>query len=41
LCGVYPALFIETKFTAELATELDKIPEGTTSWTAVLEKLCV
>ena len=38
LCGVYKKFFIETKFTAELEEELDKIAEGTLSWTDVLDK---
>tara|TARA_B100001989_G_scaffold218091_1_gene169459 strand:- start:1483 stop:2610 length:1128 start_codon:yes stop_codon:yes gene_type:complete len=38
LCGVYKEFFIETKFTAELETELDKIAEGSISWTEVLDK---
>jgi len=38
LCGVYEKFFIETKFTAELEEELDKIAEGTLSWTVVLDK---
>ena len=38
LCGVYKEFFIETKFTAELETELDKIAEGSISWTDVLDK---
>ena len=38
LSGVYKEFFIETKFTAELEDELDKIAEGSTSWTEVLDK---
>ncbi len=38
LSGVYKEFFIETKFTAELEAELDKIAEGSTSWTEVLDK---
>ena len=38
LCGVYKEFFIETKFTAELEMELDKIAEGSISWTDVLDK---
>ena len=38
LSGVYKEFFIETKFTAELETELDKIAEGSISWTDVLDK---
>ena len=38
LCGVYKEFFVETKFTAELETELDKIAEGSISWTEVLDK---
>ena len=38
LCGVYKEFFIETKFTAKLETELDKIAEGSISWTDVLDK---
>jgi DNA topoisomerase-1 len=38
LCRVYKEFFIETKFTAELETELDKIAEGSISWTDVLDK---
>ena len=38
LCGVYKEFFIETKFTADLETELDNIAEGNISWTEVLDK---
>ncbi len=38
LSGVYKEFFIETKFTAELEAELDKIAEGSISWTEVLDK---
>ena len=38
LCGVYKKFFIETKFTADLETELDNIAEGNISWTEVLDK---
>ena len=38
LSGVYREFFIETKFTAELEAELDKIAEGSISWTDVLDK---
>ena len=38
LSGVYKEFFIETKFTAELEAELDKIAEGSISWTDVLDK---
>ena len=37
-CGVYKEFFIETKFTADLETELDNIAEGNISWTEVLDK---